>query len=540
MVVCVSQSFVFIFTVLKDLKILETQQRESEQQLNVARQTKDRRILAQVGLEATLEKLKYQNGQERALLQKWHDKLAQGNRSLSLTRDGADSARRELERVELQLKRTLETKRAVATEKRRCERLLAEIQTKAGMVHRLQRQADEKLSLAHSKRLKIKDDEADLYEALRSEAEREKSIHQEIVLVRLEISTLEQEIGGARSTEAKQLENINHLKQIHIAEHERLQNWLQEMCKQISEANDRKHAKQIKLQEATRQAAESKNSYHQSWVRIISIQDSEGHKPSLPPSETSDQPILDIESIRESVCTVTRAVLDESASKNDVANELSTVRIDVAKHESDLEKTQKLAAKLAESNQAVQAVQNDRKATFEMLFSALKNAKSECDMYSANIPKLQKKRDGDLDLVGGRLKQTVAEVDNLNVSYSKLKQQMDDVHKDIEAKERKLRALLLIQGLSMGDVKAKVALTTEACTGLKSLAGEADQSPELGNANENDRHDKGVDQTNADIAKLLKSKCTPDASCICPGNSPHDCNSPICLVRISRSRNYKL
>jgi hypothetical protein len=67
---------------MKDLRVLEQQQHESQRKLQHAQETKQRRIEYHATLETNLEQVKYQNGQNRAELSHMHNLLSKGQRSL--------------------------------------------------------------------------------------------------------------------------------------------------------------------------------------------------------------------------------------------------------------------------------------------------------------------------------------------------------------------------------------------------------------------------------------------------------------------------
>ena len=77
---------------MRDLRILEEQQRDSQRKLVAAQEAKQRRQQQHAALEAQLGELKYQNGQSRAELQSMRDTLAREQRKLSVIRNQSESA----------------------------------------------------------------------------------------------------------------------------------------------------------------------------------------------------------------------------------------------------------------------------------------------------------------------------------------------------------------------------------------------------------------------------------------------------------------
>lgn len=85
-----------ISLVLRDLEILEHQQKESQQKLQLARQTKERKELQHAALEQELGNLKYRDGKLKAELAQTHKLLGTGQRALSSVRDDARKAEADL------------------------------------------------------------------------------------------------------------------------------------------------------------------------------------------------------------------------------------------------------------------------------------------------------------------------------------------------------------------------------------------------------------------------------------------------------------
>jgi len=75
---------------MKDLRILQQQQVESQQKLQAAREQKEKRLQAHQEFEQKLEELKYENGQHRAQLQRHHEMLSRAQRLLAAARSRAD------------------------------------------------------------------------------------------------------------------------------------------------------------------------------------------------------------------------------------------------------------------------------------------------------------------------------------------------------------------------------------------------------------------------------------------------------------------
>lgn len=77
---------------MKDLRILEEQQKESQRNLQAARETKTKKEAQLVKLEHFLGDLKYKDGKIRIELNRARESLALGQRQLSSVKNNADNA----------------------------------------------------------------------------------------------------------------------------------------------------------------------------------------------------------------------------------------------------------------------------------------------------------------------------------------------------------------------------------------------------------------------------------------------------------------
>ena len=77
---------------MKDLRILEEQQHESQRKLQAARMAKHRTEQQHSKLEAKLGELKFANGQSRALLQRMHEVLGESHKSVATMRSKVEGA----------------------------------------------------------------------------------------------------------------------------------------------------------------------------------------------------------------------------------------------------------------------------------------------------------------------------------------------------------------------------------------------------------------------------------------------------------------
>ena len=83
--------------VLKDLKVLEEQQRESQRRLETAQRMKKSRLAKQTALQAEVGSILAKNGESRAELQSMYNQLSVGQRRIGNVGAIASDAGRDLQ-----------------------------------------------------------------------------------------------------------------------------------------------------------------------------------------------------------------------------------------------------------------------------------------------------------------------------------------------------------------------------------------------------------------------------------------------------------
>lgn len=98
--ISLTKQTVFLFfsccLVLRDLQVLEEQQRESQRKLQHARDKKQRTELQRAALEQQLGNLKFEDGKIKAEIAQTHKLLSKGQRSIAAVRGDAKKAEQEL------------------------------------------------------------------------------------------------------------------------------------------------------------------------------------------------------------------------------------------------------------------------------------------------------------------------------------------------------------------------------------------------------------------------------------------------------------
>jgi hypothetical protein len=339
-----------VLSVLADLRILETQQQESEGKLHHARITKQRRLDQQASLEEKLDKFKYQNGQQRAELQRAHELLSQGQRQLSTARTAAAKAGDDLREFDRKLKMTLEIKFSLVTHQHTQERLIELLHKKVGAVVHMKHSSEQRFNQAKQELQNAKR----LEESLRSDIGNELVHHQRIAdqtakvdaeytectenldtyvseesALKLQIEAIEKEANVLKIQYSNDQENFKS----HEEEHQKF------IC-HIKAEHDC-HAKLI---------TEKTSRLRHFWHEAANVQKSEGHTPGQLPSESSCPPVLDIARIRDSVDAEVVAVDEETLAKEHLSVSVEELKKKLAGLQQQLDKNSSSLAELQAIN----------------------------------------------------------------------------------------------------------------------------------------------------------------------------------------------
>ena len=313
-------------TVLADLQILQDQQNESERRLKAARVTKQKRLEQHAAMEAQLERLKYENGQQRAELQRANVLLSRGQRQLAEARVEAEKAGEDLREFDRKVNKCLEVKRTLQAYERKNEVMLEELRKKLSFLEHLADEAKEQYDAAQAEYDKCKKYEESLRQSIKAEAEIQQRVAKETVEVRAASAALEKklDLGQKKEAELKRAEeSIRKNSEDQQARHAAAMAALQERQEKLNRRKEELAQKKARLKES---AAKKTQDLHQVWHRAIEIQKAEEHPPSLPPSEANVPPVLDLDRIRESVQAATAAAVEETKAKEELQSTVEALR----------------------------------------------------------------------------------------------------------------------------------------------------------------------------------------------------------------------
>ena len=421
----------FPSAVYADLRILQEQQNESERKLQQARATKQKRLEQQAAMEAQLDRLKYENGQQRTELQRASVVLSRGQRQLAEARVAAEKAGEDLRDFDRKVNRCLEIKRTLQAYERKHDVMLEEIRKKLSFLEELAEEAKEQFDAAQAEYDKVKMYEESLRQSIKAEAEKQHRIAKETVDVRAALAAQENELTLSlkKEVELKRVEESLRKKlDAQRSRHASKMASLQERQEQLDRRKEKMVLEKARAKEA---AQKKKQDLHQVWHRTIEIQKAEGHTSSLPPSESNVPPVLDLERIRESVLAEAAAAIEETKSKEELEPKVEALREQLPELKAELAATNKQVNELQEANEKALNFETERSKAISCMKAELEKIQKQVAVKDKKLQELHQL---------AKLKKELAET---TTTLHERQQQLSEVlheEKEIDAKIVELRS----------------------------------------------------------------------------------------------------
>lgn len=394
---------IFSFAVLADLRILQDQQNDAEQRLKQTRATKQKRIEQQASIESQLDRLKYANGQQRAELQRATALLSVGQRQIAEARIKAEKAGVDLREFDRKVQKCLAVKRSLHSYQRMHNVMMQVLRNMLAQIRRLVKEAKMEQEQAEADYKKAKVLENALRKDIKTEAASQQRCAKVTVDLRAKSASAENVLNVALKTEAdaKRKKDIMSLS---VQEHHaHSSNTLKMMGAGLEQIARRKEEMVLKITGA-REATNSKTQLlHAIWHRATDIQKEEGHKPSLSPSETNVPPVIDIETIRESVEAETGAAAEETKAKEELEPKVEALRLQLPKLEADLTATAKQVDELAVAKKETQKSEKARSLAISKRKAELDIVKKQLAVSEHQLQQLRAARESEVTEIQKRL-----------------------------------------------------------------------------------------------------------------------------------------
>jgi hypothetical protein len=216
-------------------------------------------------------------------------------------------------------------------------------------------------------------------------------------------------------------------------------------------------AKRVEIANSTKQ-------YHESWEGLLKLQKSEGHPPSLPPSATTQTPVLDLNAIRFTEAAEVKAHIDETASKNELRVEVESMKAELKKLNVELPSKQAQTGAMKEANSEAFKLETRRKDELHSFAEKFLGAKKQCKDYLETIPAMYKQRDDKVTELIEKARIAKNELQKTEKAHLDDKREWNIVKEESNAVQTELKTVVDANG------KVKVAQAEEAYSGLKLAA----------------------------------------------------------------------
>jgi hypothetical protein len=372
---------------MADLRILDAQQRESEQKLHHAKVTKQRRLEQQTALEEQLDKCKYQNGELGAELQRSHELLSDGQLQLNGARNASIKAGDDLREYDEKVNDALDIKSSILAHQRTQEIWLNELRRKAVISDDISKKAELEYNAGNERLQQAKQ----FANTLRSSIQHEILAQQRIIEQTNKLSSDDttNKLDCLLSMEEKLVKQLDD-KEKDLAGMKNRHHQLFENLNYRQKEYDMKQLGYVKEHEDLTRSIKEKNGDNlQLWIETIDCQKFEGHQSCPKPSESDTPPVLDLSLIAlsrniefDAVQTETKAkaVIDESIQ------ELTKHVFDLQFcHDKNLSEIDEIRAVNAKSDQ----IEKDRTLSIENFQSSFEQVLEDIDVQDSRIQVLR-------------------------------------------------------------------------------------------------------------------------------------------------------
>lgn len=366
-------------TVLADLRVLEEQQSESQRKLETSRITKQRGMQQQSELEAKLDQLKYKNGQQRAELHNFHERLSEGQRMLVSARSVSGKAGDDLRSFDSELKLALETKRTLLTFQRKQTRLLDILSNRIIILEQLVNSEEELMVDANKQYCTIKQREENLRQRLHEENTKLQQIADKTATSRSSTFKAEKELDSMDKFESelsKEFEKASIQAENDHSEH------VEGKCRFQSQSDKFKVViKELSNKNSLIQDLNElgKQEVHKLCTKKNAIQFDERQTGGKIPTDLKSLPSLDINRIRESAIVEAKAAEDEETAKSNLQASVTNLHSQLSKLNEEYSKATNKSSTLSLIVQDSMQLEKDRSELQSALIKELDLLKIEVD-----------------------------------------------------------------------------------------------------------------------------------------------------------------
>jgi chromosome segregation ATPase len=490
---------------MRDLQLVQAQQDESHHKLQQAQETKQRRVELHAALETKLEQLKYQNGQHRAELSHIRNLMSKGHRTLGMARLSTGRSGDDLRDFDRKLKQALASKQATLAHQSKQERMLSDLRNKVAIVWRLKDEANVQVD-------KYKQDIETLHkreEVIRHDIHKEKvqqqALDQEAASTRQDKSTLDQELHKMQQYEILAKSRIESINKDSAAMDKRHSETMESLRTKLGGHTESSKVTEDAILLMRQQITTKKQSVHETWHRMIHIQNSEGHYPSLPPTQSNTHPKFDITRLQEAAEADTKAVADEVAAKEELKISVDALEVKMADAESESQVKAQERQTLETANEEAGKLETTRREEADTFLKDLENLKKEKDTLDASISDIRSHRDTTQAIQEAN--KVHKRIRTLETKLAESKEELASTKACIEKSVADFEKAKAVDSSELDDIQATVDAEQQAYETAKDTAGRLIENSFNKNVDGIENSCRMLlEDTNADISRMLTGK----------------------------------
>jgi hypothetical protein len=444
---------------MKDLRILEEQQRESELRLQQACRAKQQNQATLTAFEDSLQKSKYSNGRERASLIRKQEVLAKGQRMSHECKAGEESARARLEALggELNAKSQREhsnraTKRHQDLAWKKSGRLkelvkgaLKDAQDRlAAATKRHEEQARQVSERENVIQIMSTKHQSTLLETAQKQAKCSKQENR-VAVLQADVAALHEEAANLHRIMLEEANDVNQFVRTSESSLDSLRVVQEGLLSRIQDEIGVKNAKMKAVVEQ--------------WQSIREIRTKEGQDDSLAPSASDSQEPrpVDLALLEQKASIESEALREQRASFDSLRLEVTAFQQQYDETSRHLQEVVVQASTLAKSNEAAQAFDAQRNREISNFVAEFERAKAARDHVEGLVPAIMarksailaqlqetqedlRQRESDLSRVTAELSQLGKEEASLAQELSRSLEEFNGCPSELDERLRQVQA----------------------------------------------------------------------------------------------------
>ena len=389
---------------MEDLRVLEQQQRESQQKLATDKLTKQHKLEQHSSIESKLSSLKYANGEQRAQLVRARDVLSRSTRELGSSKLRSEKSADSLKGFDRRLKKAHMSLRILNALCRKVDTEIILFRNKKCIVFRMKTRVLDSSAASRNGLNDAKHREQSMRKTLQEERVKAKNLIEQTTSVQTDVNGLEQDLAAAQAMASSTKLRAEGIASEVIAEDNRHDVAMKDM-RSTAESTKKQVADNTARVEAVQKEIEVKKAQLlEAWKRCVQCQQEEGHELSPEPKNDGDTFSLDVNKVEATLEQERAALLLEEAERNRVSEWIRASRDEVSGLESKDGAAKEEALSIREAAEAAQKTESDRHKGNEKCLDELEEARRSVEGLRRSVSEYEetigseRKRCGDKQL----------------------------------------------------------------------------------------------------------------------------------------------